>query len=70
VPRNNQQDWQKTDRIDSRNLCKHLSVFSSGAESIKSRLKQLEFMWYEELHISNELRAYCRKHYWEALLYY
>jgi len=37
--------------------------FSSGAESIKSRLKQLEFMWYEELHISNELRSYCRKHY-------
>ncbi len=26
--------------------------FSSGAETIKSRLKQLEFMWYEELHIS------------------
>ena len=134
VPRNNKQDWQKTDKIDSRNLCKHLSdgnlkgiyipgeqqeqlrslfrrrihlarqlrtiknhiksqllyfgiklpeefdnpnwsrdmktwiadvkwKFSSGAETIKSRLKQLEFMWYEELHISNELRAYCRKHY-------
>src|SRR4029078_13573986 len=30
---------------------------------MKSRLKQLEFMWYEELHISNELRAYCRRHY-------
>jgi len=134
VPRNNKQDWQKTDRIDSRNLCKHLSdgnlkgifvpgeqqeqlralfrrrvhlarslrsiknhiksqllyfgikipeqfdnpnwsremktwigsigwKYSSAAESMKSRLKQLEFMWYEELHISNELRAYCRKHY-------
>ena len=25
VPRNNKQDWQKTDKIDSRNLCKHLS---------------------------------------------
>jgi transposase len=134
VPRNNKQDWQKTDRIDSRNLCKHLSdgnltgiyipgeqqeqlrslfrrrihlsrhlrtiknhiksqllyygiklpeqfdnpnwsrlmkdwigniawQYSSAASCMKSRLKQLEFMWYEELHISNELRAYCRKHY-------
>ena len=25
VPRNNKQDWQKTDKIDSRNLCKHLA---------------------------------------------
>ena len=32
-------------------------------ESMKSRLKQLEFIWYEELLISNELRAYCSKHY-------
>ncbi len=134
VPRNNKQDWQKKDKIDSRNLCKYLSddnlkgifipgeeqeqlrslfrrrihlarnlrtiknhiksqllyfeiklpeqfdnpnwsrdmkiwigslkwKFSSGAECIKSRLKQLEFMWYEELRISNELRTYCRKHY-------
>jgi transposase len=134
VPRSNKQDWQKTDRTDSRNLCKHLidgnlkgiyvpgeeqeqlralfrrrihlarslrciknhiksqllyfgiklpnqfdnanwsremktwigSIkwkYSSAAESMKSRLKQLEFMWYEELHISNELRAYSRKHY-------
>ena len=29
---------------------------------MQSRLKQLDFLWYEELHISNELRAYCRKH--------
>ena len=38
VPRNNKQDWQKTDRIDSRNLCKHLSdgnlkgIFIPGEE--------------------------------------
>jgi transposase len=134
VPRINKQDWQKTDKQDSRNLCKHLSddnlkgiyipgeeqeqlrslfrrrihlarqlrtiknhiksqllyygiklpeqydnpnwsremktwlsnikwKFSSAAESMRSRLKQLEFVWYEELHISNVLRAYCRKHY-------
>jgi len=37
--------------------------YNSAAETIKSSLRQLEFMWYEELHISNELRAYCRKHY-------
>ena len=134
VPRINKQDWQKTDKLDSRNLCKHLSddnlkgiyipdeeqeqlrslfrrrihlarqlrtiknhiksqllyygiklpeaydnpnwsrvmktwigaikwKYSSAAESIRSRLKQLEFVWYEELHISNVLRAYCRKYY-------
>ena len=134
VPRINKQDWQKTDKLDSRNLCKHLSddnlkgiyipdeeqeqlrslfrrrihlarqlrtiknhiksqllyygiklpeeydnpnwsrvmktwignlqwKYSSAAESIHSRLKQLEFVWYEELHISNVLRAYCRKRY-------
>ena len=134
VPRNNKQDWQKTDKIDSPNLCKHLSdgnlkgiyipgeeqeqlrslfrrrihlarhlrtiknhiksqllyygiktpeeydnpnwsrqmkdwlqslswKFTTGASVMRSRLKQLEFLWYEELHISNELRAYCRKFY-------
>ena len=36
--------------------------YTSAAVAIKSRLKQLDFLWYEELHISNELRAYCRKH--------
>lgn len=134
VPRSNKQDWQKTDKLDSRNLCKHLSdgnlkgiyipgeeqeqlrslfrrrihlvrhlrtiknhiksqllyygiklpeqydnpnwsramkewlqslawKFSTGSSVMRSRLKQLEFLWYEELHISNELRAYCRKFY-------
>jgi transposase len=134
VPRINKQDWQKTDKLDSRNLAKHLSdgnlkgiyipgeeqeqlrslfrrrvhlarqlrtiknhiksqllyygiklpeqydnpnwsrlmknwlselkwKYSCGAATMRSRLKQLEFVWYEELHISNELRAYCRKHY-------
>ena len=134
VPRINKQDWQKTDKIDSRNLCKHLSAgnlkaiyipgeeqeqlrslfrrrvhlakqlrtiknhiksqllyygiklpeqydnpnwsremktwlgnigwkFSSGELSLQSRLKQLEFIWYEELDISNKLRAYCRRQY-------
>ena len=36
--------------------------FSSATSTMQSRLKQLDFLWYEELHISNELRAYCRKH--------
>jgi len=133
VPRINKQDWQKTDKIDSRNLCKHLSdgnlkgiyipdeqqeqlrslfrrrihlarhlrtiknhiksqllyygiklpdeydnpnwsremktwvgnikwKYSSASESMQSRLKQLEFIWYEELRISTVLRAWCRKH--------
>src|SRR5262249_14853906 len=31
--------------------------------TMQSQLKHLEFLWYEELHISNGLRAYCRKHY-------
>ena len=134
VPRISKQDWQKTDKIDSRNLCKHLSVgslkaiyipdeeqeqlrslfrrrvhlsrqlrtiknhiksqllyygiklpdqydnpnwsremktwlstikwkFSAGHDSMQSRLKQLEFIWYEELDVSSKLRAYCRKRY-------
>ena len=133
VPRTNKQDWQKTDKIDCRNLCEQLQKsnvhsihilneeqeqlrslfrrrnhlvrqlrtiknhiksqllyygiklpeqydnpnwshemkrwlhnikwkFSSAAVAMQSRLKQLDFLWYEELHISNELRAYCRKH--------
>jgi len=134
VPRTNKQDWQKTDKIDCRNLCEQLQKsnvhsihipdeeqeqlrslfrrrshlvrqvrtiknhiksqllyygiklpeqfdnpnwshemktwisniswkFSCAAATMQSRLKQLDFLWYEELHISNELRAYCRKHY-------
>jgi transposase len=134
VPRINKQDWQKTDKIDSRNLSKHLSdgnlkgiyipveeqeqlrslfrrrihlarqlrtiknhiksqllyfgiklpeqydnpnwsramktwleavkwKYSTAAECMRSQLKQLEFIWYEELHISNVFRAYCRKYY-------
>ena len=35
--------------------------FTTAASAMQSRLKQLEFIWYEELHVSNELRAYCRK---------
>jgi transposase len=133
VPRTSKQDWQKTDKIDCRNLCEQLQKsnlhtiyipgeeqeqlrslfrrrnhlarqlrtiknhiksqllyygiklpeqfdnpnwshemktwlhnikwkFSSATEAMQSRLKQLDFLWYEELHISNELRAYCRKH--------
>ena len=134
VPRTNKQDWQKTDKIDCRHLCKqfasgnlngiyipdeeqeqlrslfrrriHLArqlrtiknhiksqllyygiklpeqydnpnwsrdmkmwlsniswKFSSGAATLSSRLKQLEFIWYEELDMSSKLRAYCRKRY-------
>jgi transposase len=134
VPRKAKQGWQKTDKIDSRNLCSHLSngnlkgiyipgeeqeqfrslfrrrihlvrqlrtiknhiksqllyygvklpdeydnpnwsremkdwlqslswKYSTGLSVMESRMKQLEFLWYEELHISNELRAYCRKFY-------
>jgi transposase len=134
VPRTNKQDWQKTDKIDCRNLCHQLQQnnlhgihipeqqqeqlrslfrrrihlarqlrtiknhiksqllyygikvpeafdnpnwshdmktwlrniewkFTSAAQAMQSRLKHLDFLWYEELHISTELRAYCRKHY-------
>ena len=134
VPRTNKQSWQKTDKIDCRNLCQQLQQnnlqaiyipdeqqeqlrslcrrrnhlarqlrtiknhiksqllyygiklpdeydnpnwshdmkqwlsaiewkFTSAASAMKSRLKHLDFLWYEELNISTELRAYCRKHY-------
>lgn len=133
VPRTNKQDWQKTDKIDCRNLCGHLRKndlhsiyipgeeqeqlrslfrrrnhlarqlrtiknhiksqllyygiklpdefdnpnwshemktwlsnikwkFSSASLAMKSRLRQLDFLWYEVLDISTALRAYCRKH--------
>lgn len=133
VPRTAKQGWQKTDKIDCRNLCEQLQKdnlysihipneeqeqlrslfrrrndlvkrlstvknhiksqllyygikvpeqfdnanwsremkswllnnkweFSSAATTMQSRVKQLDFLWYEQLQISNELRAYCRKH--------
>lgn len=34
--------------------------FTSAAETMRSCLKQLDFLWYETLYISNDLRAYCR----------
>jgi transposase len=134
VPRTSKQDWQKTDKIDSRYLSRHLQAgnlkcitipeeeqeqlrslfrrrihlvsqlrtiknhiksqllyygipippqydnanwsvemkhwiesitwkFSTCLTVTKSRLKQLNFLWSEMLQISNELRAYCRKHF-------
>jgi transposase len=134
VPRRHKQDWNKTDKIDSRNLCEQLKAnnihgigipeeeqeqlrslfrrrihlagqlrtikahiksqllyygiqlpqeydnpnwshamkiwltnlqwqFSTAMTAMQSRIKQLDFLWYETLHISNELRAYCRKKY-------
>lgn len=134
VPRTDKQGWQKTDKIDCRNLCKQLQSdnlqsifipneeqeqlrslfrrrihlarhlrmikshiksqllyygikipeqfdntswsrdmknwigsvswkFTPASTAMQSRLKHLEFLWYEELAISNELRAYCRKFY-------
>ena len=134
VPRTNKQGWQKTDKIDCRNLCQQLQhhnlysigipeeereglrsllrrrnhlvrqlrttknhiksqllyygikvpqeydnpnwshnmkdwlrnvewKFSTASLALQSRLKQLNFLWYEELDISAALRAYARKHY-------
>ncbi len=134
VPRTSKQGWQKTDKIDCRNLCQQLQhnnlhsigipeeereglrsllrrrnhlvrqlratknhiksqllyygikvpeeydnpnwshqmkdwlhnlewKFSTASLALSSRLKQLHFLWYEELDISTALRAYCRKHY-------
>lgn len=134
VPRTHKQDWQKTDKIDCRNLCSQLqkgnlrSIYVPGVEqedlrtlfrrrihlarqlrtikshiksqllyfgiqlppafdnpnwshdmknwirdihwplpaaglTMQSRMKQLDFIWDELLHISTELRAHCRKFY-------
>ncbi|MFI5344306.1 MAG: IS110 family transposase [Chlamydiales bacterium] len=35
----------------------------AAALTMESRLKHLDFIWYELLHISTELRAHCRKFY-------
>ena len=37
--------------------------YPTAKESLQSKLRQLDFVWYETLHISNELRAYCRKYF-------
>ena len=37
--------------------------FSTCLTVTNSRLKQLNFLWSELLQVSNELRAYCRKHF-------
>lgn len=37
--------------------------YETAAKTMQSRLKHLDFIWYETLEISNELRAYCRRHY-------
>jgi len=42
-------------------ILQNVQIFFDG--EYKRRLKQPEFIWYEELLISNELRAYCHKHY-------
>jgi transposase len=134
VPRTNKQDWQKTDKIDCRNLSEQLRngglhgiripdeeqeqlrslfrrrnhltrqlrtiknhiksqllyygikvpeqfdnaswsgemkrwiseldwKFTPATEAMRSRLRQLDFVWHEQLQVSNELRAYCREHY-------
>ena len=36
--------------------------YVTASSAMHSRLKQLDFLWREQLDISNELRAYCRKH--------
>ncbi|MDP1809775.1 MAG: transposase [Sediminibacterium sp.] len=36
--------------------------YSTAASAMASRIKQLDFLWYEILHVSTELRAYCRKY--------
>src|SRR5437762_2698591 len=41
---------------------KNYLEYSSASLALQSRLKQLDFLWYEVLNISTALRAYCRKH--------
>lgn len=36
--------------------------YTPASLTLQSRLKQLDFLWYEQLDISTALRAYCRKH--------
>lgn len=36
--------------------------YSTAASAMASRIKQLDFLWYEILDVSTELRAYCRKY--------
>ncbi len=36
--------------------------YTAASLAMQSRLKQLDFLWYEVLNISTHLRAYCRTH--------
>ena len=37
--------------------------FPSGKECMESKLRILDLFYHEALHVANQLRAYCRKHY-------
>jgi transposase len=70
VPRSNKQDWQKTDRIDSRNLCKHLSDGNlRGIYVPGERQEQLRALFRRRVHLARNLRS-IKNHIKSQLLYF
>ena len=70
VPRNNKQDWQKTDKIDSRNLCKHLSDGNlKGIYIPDEQQEQLRSLFRRRIHLARHLRS-IKNHIKSQLLYY
>ena len=70
VPRISKQDWQKTDKIDSRNLCKHLcdgnlkGIYIPGEEQ-----EQFRSLFRRRVHLARHLRT-IKNHIKSQLLYY
>ena len=53
VPRINKQDWQKTDKLDSRNLCKHLSDDNlKGIYIPDEEQEQLRSLFRRRIHLA------------------
>jgi len=70
VPRNNKQDWQKTDKIDSRNLCKHLSDGNlKGIYIPEEEQEQLRSLFRRRIHLARNLRS-IKNHIKSQLLYF
>ncbi len=70
VPRNNKQDWQKTDKIDSRNLCKHLSDDNlKGIYIPDEQQEQLRSLFRRRIHLARNLRS-IKNHIKSQLLYF
>lgn len=70
MPRINKQDWQKTDKLDSRNLCKHLSDDNlKGIYIPEEEQEQLRSLFRRRILLARQVRT-IKNHIKSQLLYY